>query len=105
LAADSRWRPCCSPRSALGASRRQSASVRWRENTHASRTTTSSYDERDWLERFYGAAATQALDLLGKADEHGLPGQDYDAQRYTSSDKGDAWRPKITWSFLANAAR
>jgi murein L,D-transpeptidase YcbB/YkuD len=57
---------------------------------HASRATASSYDERDWLERFYGArgyapawtaaAATQALDLLGKADEHGLPARDYDVR-------------------------
>jgi murein L,D-transpeptidase YcbB/YkuD len=55
---------------------------------HDSRATASSYDERDWLERFYGArgyapawtgaAATQARDLLGKADDHGLPAHDYD---------------------------
>ena len=54
---------------------------------HASRAADSPYDERAWLERFYGArdyapawtgaAATQALDVLGKADEHGLPAQDY----------------------------
>lgn len=56
---------------------------------HASRAAASPYDERAWLERFYGArdyapawadaaAAAQARDLLGKADEHGLPAQDYD---------------------------
>jgi murein L,D-transpeptidase YcbB/YkuD len=55
---------------------------------HASRAAASPYDERAWLERFYGArgyapawtdaAAAQARDLLGKAGEHGLPAQDYD---------------------------
>jgi murein L,D-transpeptidase YcbB/YkuD len=57
---------------------------------HASRATTSPYDERDWLERFYGprgyapawtaATSAQALDMLAKADEHGLPAQDYDVR-------------------------
>ncbi|MES2757376.1 MAG: L,D-transpeptidase family protein [Pseudomonadota bacterium] len=57
----------------------------------ASRAAASPYDERAWLDRFYsardyapawtGAAspqAAQALDLLSKADEHGLAAQDYD---------------------------
>lgn len=58
------------------------------EYAHANSTPASSYDERDWLERFYqardyapawtGAAASQARDLLRRADEHGLPAQDYD---------------------------
>lgn len=57
---------------------------------HASRATASPYDERDWLERFYGprgyapawtaATSVQALDVLRKADEHGLPAQDYDVR-------------------------
>ena len=57
---------------------------------HANRATASPYDERNWLERFYGprgyapawtaAAATQANDLLARADEHGLPAQDYDVR-------------------------
>ncbi|MDB5949577.1 MAG: murein L,D-transpeptidase [Massilia sp.] len=57
---------------------------------HAGRAAASPYDERDWLERFYGprgyapawtaAAAAQANDLLGKAEEHGLPARDYDAR-------------------------
>ena len=88
-AADARWRRCCSRRSAPGPA---SAPERIRslagDYAHASRAAASPYDERDWLERFYGArdyapawtgaAATQALDLLRKADEHGLPAQDYD---------------------------
>lgn len=58
---------------------------------HASRAPAAPYDERAWLERFYGARdyapawtgaaaplAAQALDLLSQADEHGLPAQDYD---------------------------
>jgi murein L,D-transpeptidase YcbB/YkuD len=54
---------------------------------HASRAANSPYDERAWLERFYGArdyapvwtgeAKAQALEVFGKADEHGLPAQDY----------------------------
>ncbi|MDL2354546.1 MAG: L,D-transpeptidase family protein [Pseudomonadota bacterium] len=61
------------------------------ESAHASRAAASPYDERAWLERFYGARgyapawtgaaapqAAQALELLRKADEHGLAAQDYD---------------------------
>ncbi|MES3021703.1 MAG: L,D-transpeptidase family protein [Pseudomonadota bacterium] len=57
---------------------------------HASGATASPYDERDWLARFYGprgyapawtaVTSAQALDLLSKAGEHGLPAQDYDAR-------------------------
>jgi murein L,D-transpeptidase YcbB/YkuD len=58
------------------------------EYVQASRTAASPYDERVWLERFYGArdyapawtdgAAAQAHALLSKAEEHGLAAQDYD---------------------------
>ncbi|WP_426176647.1 L,D-transpeptidase family protein [Massilia sp. TWR1-2-2] len=58
------------------------------EYAQAVRTAASPYDERAWLERFYGArdyapawtggAAAQAQALLGKAEEHGLAAQDYD---------------------------
>ena len=60
----------------------------------ASRAADAPYDERAWLERFYGArdyapawtaaAAAQARDVLAKADEHGLPAQDYDPRALAS---------------------
>lgn len=58
------------------------------EYAQTSRAAAAPYDERAWLERFYGArgyapawtgaAAAQALDLLSRAGEHGLAAQDYD---------------------------
>jgi murein L,D-transpeptidase YcbB/YkuD len=55
---------------------------------HADRPASSCYDERAWLERFYAprgyapvwgdaALTAEALDLLGKASEHGLAPADY----------------------------
>jgi murein L,D-transpeptidase YcbB/YkuD len=58
--------------------------------SHATRDAAASYDERAWLERFYGAReyalawtgadASQARALLNRTEEHGLPAQDYDVQ-------------------------
>jgi murein L,D-transpeptidase YcbB/YkuD len=58
------------------------------EYAQTSRAAAAPGDERAWLERFYGArgyapawtgaAAAQALDLLSRADEHGLAAQDYE---------------------------
>jgi murein L,D-transpeptidase YcbB/YkuD len=86
------------------------------EYAHGSRSAGSPYDERTWLERFYGTrdyapawtgeAAVQALDLLGKAEEHGLASTDYDPRalaarmRAPAADETAAQDAAITLALL-----